>query len=303
MHPEDRKENLQQIQLALKGESEFNTEFRIIWNDRSIHYIKAVATVQRDESGNAVRMIGTNWDITKEKEAEAQKLRARQLELKNRELEQFAYVASHDLQEPLRTVLGFVQILKRNLKDKLDGKSLEYMDFISESAIRMNQLIKALLEYSQIGINQQFTLVNCESLIKNILHDLDAQISETGAIFEIGGLPKVQGYQVELRMLFQNLISNALKFRKKDSTPLIKISAERQSDKWLFSIKDNGIGIDPCQQERIFTIFQRLHARTDFEGTGIGLAHCQKVVELHGGTIGVESTPGEGSRFYFTIPA
>ena len=241
-------------------------------------------------------------DITKEKEVERQKIRAKQLELKNKELEQFAYVASHDLQEPLRTVMGFVQLLKRNYQDKFDEKANKHLQFISEATIRMSQLIKALLDYSRIGRNRELSEVDCNVLVRQILEDLAAQFTDTQAECLIHPLPILPGFEVELRVLFQNLISNAIKFRQKEIRPHIEISAIRKEEYWEFCVSDNGIGIEDRHKEKIFVIFQRLHARDTYEGTGIGLAHCQKIVDLHGGKIWVESQPGIGSQFFFTIP-
>lgn len=302
IHPDDMDYVTQALTQALKGKKEYDTAFRVVWKDQSIHHIRALGTVQRDETGRAVRMIGTNWDITKEKEAEQQKIRARQLEIKNKDLEQFAYVASHDLQEPLRTVTGFAKLLERNYAKELDKNANEYLQFISEAALRMSELIKGLLAYSRIGINRELAWVEGKTLLQQALRDLQAQIEKSGAIIKVGKLPQLKGYPLELRVLFQNLISNAIKFRRKDVVPKIKIAAKEEKNAWVFSVKDNGIGIEAEHQEKIFAIFQRLHGRREYEGTGIGLAHCQKIVDLHGGKIWLESEFNKGSCFYFTIP-
>lgn len=302
LHPDDAESTRQSLLLALKGEAEYNTSFRICWKDQSVHYIRGSGTVHRDETGRAVRMLGANWDITKEKEAEQQKIRAKQLEIKNKDLEQFAYVASHDLQEPLRTLMGFATLLERNYAKQLDKNANEYLQFISEAALRMSELIKGLLAYSRIGINKELSIVDCQALLQQSLQDLKAQIDKSGATIKVGDLPRLKGYSVELRVLFQNLISNAIKFRKKEGIPSVKVSAKEEKNDWVFSVEDNGIGIESEHQEKIFAIFQRLHGRREYEGTGIGLAHCQKIVELHGGKIWLESEYHKGSIFYFTIP-
>lgn len=303
IHPDDMDYVTEALIQALKGKKEYDTAFRVVWKDQSVHHIRALGTVQRDEKGKAVRMIGTNWDITKEKEAEQQKIRAKQLEIKNKDLEQFAYVASHDLQEPLRTVIGFAKLLERNYAEQLDKNANEYLEFISEAALRMSALIKGLLEYSRIGINRELGWVDCQALLQQSLRDLQAQIDKSGARIKVGKLPQqLKGYSIELRVLFQNLISNAIKFRRKDVVPKIKITAKEEEKAWVFSVKDNGIGIEAEHQEKIFAIFQRLHGRREYEGTGIGLAHCQKIVDLHGGKIWLESEFNKGSCFYFTIP-
>jgi PAS domain S-box-containing protein len=299
--PEDVAFFEKMINWQISNEKAFTTEFRIQRTDGVIRYIKAVASVQRDETGTVLSMIGANWDITQEKEAEQERIRARQLELRNRELEQFAYVASHDLQEPLRTVISFVGLLKRGYQDKLDERANEYIQFVVSASSRMSQLIKGLLEYSRIGANRELTLVNCQALVQQIINDLSSQINSTQATITVDPLPLVKGYETELRMLFQNLISNAIKFRKADQHPLIHVGVQEDKKQWVFSVKDEGIGIDPVYRNQIFVLFQRLHGRDKYEGTGIGLAHCQKIVDLHGGNIWVESEPNKGSTFFFSI--
>jgi PAS domain S-box-containing protein len=227
--------------------------------------------------------------------------RTAELELKNKELEQFAYVASHDLQEPLRTTTGFVDALRKQYKGKLDEHADLYLSYIAQSSDRMKTLIKDLLDYSRIGREKQFIPVDGNALLKEVLADLDKVIRENQAVIKAEKLPEVMAFPTELKLLFQNLISNSIKFRKPGETPCITIGVEKDNGFWHFAVKDNGIGIDPRHQDRIFIIFQRLHNRTDYEGSGIGLAHCKKIVELHGGKIWVASTLGEGSTFFFTL--
>lgn len=229
-------------------------------------------------------------------------LRTVELELKNKELEQFAYVASHDLQEPLRTTSSFVELLREKCYGKLDGEADQFIDYIIQSSDRMRTLINDLLEYSRIGRKISLQVVNCNTILSEVLADLDNAIREQQAVITTGDLPVINGYATELKQLFQNLISNSVKFRKKDILPQIHISAVKKQHNWEFSISDNGIGIEERHMERIFVIFQRLHTRSEYEGSGIGLSHCKKIVELHGGKIWVKSTPGQGSTFYFTIP-
>ena len=227
------------------------------------------------------------------------------LELKqqNKELAQFAYITSHDLQEPLRTINSFVGLVRDGYADKLDEDGAEYLEYISEAAVRMSLMIKSLLEHSRIGHQWVLTSVDCNDMLESIQKDLASSIAEVGAEFDIGKLPQLTGSTTELRMLFQNLISNAIKFRMNDNVPKISISADKEPGFWKFSLRDNGIGIQDEFKEEIFTIFRRLHARDRYEGAGIGLAHCQKIVNLHGGKIWVDSQPGKGSTFYFTIPS
>jgi hypothetical protein len=227
--------------------------------------------------------------------------RTGELERKNKELEQFAYVASHDLQEPLRTTTGFVEALRKQYRGMLDVHADRYLDYIAQSSDRMKTLIKDLLDYSRIGREKQFVPVDCNAMLNEVLTDLQTVIHESGAVVVSGGLPVVNAFPTELKLLFQNLISNSIKFRKPGMPPAIDIHAEKENGYWKFAVRDNGIGIDPSHQDRIFIIFQRLHNRSDYEGSGIGLAHCKKIVELHGGEIWVESAAGKGSTFYFTI--
>lgn len=225
-----------------------------------------------------------------------------ELEEKNKELEQFAYVASHDMQEPLRTISGFVELLQHQYQGKLDDKADKYLNFMAQSSDRMKVLIKDLLEYSRIGRKKELGEVDCNKILNEVLGDLGAAITEADAEISSQVLPVINGYPTEIKQLFQNLIINAIKFSKKNSSPQIKISAENIKGYWQFSFADNGIGIEEKYNERIFEIFQRLHTRTEYEGSGIGLSHCKKIVELHKGKIWVESTPGKGSIFYFTLP-
>ncbi|TND10212.1 MAG: sensor histidine kinase and response regulator of a two component complex [Bacteroidetes bacterium] len=220
---------------------------------------------------------------------------------KNEELEQFAYIASHDLQEPLRTTSSYVALLSKEIGDTLEGRSLLYLDHISKSTDRMRTLITGLLEYSRIGKEKHREMTDCNQLVADLLVDLDTVIKENKARITVRPLPAFSVYPTELKQLFQNLITNALKFRKKETAPEIEIAATEENRHWKFSVKDNGIGIEPEFYEKIFIIFQRLHTRKEFEGNGIGLAHCKKIAELHEGHLWVESNPGAGSTFYITI--
>ena len=235
--------------------------------------------------------------------------RTNQLEIINRELsfqikeiEQFTYIASHDLQEPLRTLTNFAHLIKEEYAGKLDEDGNKYIEFISNSAARMRALVTDILEYSLLGKEAVLTTVDCNKIVSEVLDDMAESIEASKANITFQKLPGLKGYETELRLLFQNLINNAIKFRGKEIQPEIRISAKNQPGEWLFVIEDNGIGIEAKDREKIFTIFKRTHNRSEFEGTGIGLAHCKKIVELHGGRIWVESTPGVGSTFLFIIP-
>ena len=263
-----------------------------------------------DDQGNFAGSLAMVTDITKRKygeelilQSEARlDLKNKELERKNTELEQFAYVASHDLQEPLRTTSSFVKILQKQYQGKLDEKADQYLRFIVDSSDRMKVLINDLLDYSRIGVKHALQPVDCSRIINDVIADLDTAIKDSGTLLCIGDLPVINGYPTEIKQLFQNLTINAIKFRKQGITPHVNISAAIVDNHWQFAFNDNGIGIDEAHYNRIFIIFQRLHTRTEYLGSGIGLSHCKKIVELHHGKIWVQSTPGEGSTFYFTIP-
>lgn len=252
---------------------------------------------QEDTLGKAIITMRENL-----KKGEANlEIKNRELERKNKELEQFAYVASHDLQEPLRTISSFVKLIDQEYKGKLDDKADKYLSYIVHSSDRMRTFITDLLEYSRIGSEKKMATIDCNIVLKEVLADLEVAIQETGAEIRVGLLPVISAHPTEIKQLFHNLVFNAIKFRKKDMAPRINISARTESDSWQFSVADNGIGIDKTHHSRIFIIFQRLHTRNEYPGSGIGLSHCKKIVELHRGKIWLESEPGKGSIFYFTI--
>jgi len=252
------------------------------------------------------KSVGRVWsfrDITKRQRAEeVLKKTADKLARSNADLKQFAYAASHDLREPLHSIAGFVKLLERRYKGKLDEKADEFIGYIIDGVKRMDMLIHDLLEYSRVEAKgKDFGPVNCSVALQEAVNNLHSAIEESGAELTYDLLPTVIADASQLSRLFQNLISNAIKFRGNE--PLkISISGQQKGDKWIFSVKDSGIGIDPQFFERIFLIFQRLHTREEYPGTGIGLAICKKIIENHGGRIWVESEPGKGSTFYFTLP-
>ncbi|XZN92430.1 MAG: ATP-binding protein [Microcoleus sp.] len=219
----------------------------------------------------------------------------------NAELEQFAYVASHDLQAPLATIASYAQLLEKRYQEQLDSQANKFIGNIVQGCTRMQALIDDLLEYSRVGRSHKpFKPTNCNQVLEQALANLQGVIRDTQAVVSYGELPVVNGEISQLVQLFQNLVGNAIKYRKNEP-PAISISVCKQHDHWLFSVADNGIGIARQHQERIFQIFQRLHTQKEYSGTGIGLAICQKIVELHGGRIWVNSEPGQGSIFYFTL--
>ena len=220
----------------------------------------------------------------------------------NAELEQFAYVATHDLQEPLRAVASCVQLLQKRYEGQLDARADEFITHAVDGTKRMQTLINDLLAYSRISTHAQiFASTNCELVVHEALANLMVAIQESGAVITRDKLPMVNGDATQLTQLFQNLVGNALKFRG-DRPSKIHIGAERENGDWRFSVADNGIGMEPQYFERVFLVFQRLHTRKEYQGTGIGLAICKKVVERHGGRIWAESEPGQGATFWFTIP-
>lgn len=241
----------------------------------------------------------------KQKIAELEKaLEEKNIEIKrlNGEIQQLTYVASHDLQEPLRMVSTFTKLLEKNYKDKLDDKAKEYIFFASDGALRMQALIEDLLLYSRVGTKgKPFEPTDCNEVINKTLSYLQILIKEKNAKISYEHLPNVNADYSQFIQLFQNLITNAIKFNE-NKIPEIKIQATQKDKEWLFSVSDNGIGIDKQFSERVFLMFQRLHTYKEYPGTGIGLAICKKIVERHGGKIWVESEIGKGSIFYFTIP-
>ena len=227
---------------------------------------------------------------------------SKELEQNNKELNNFTSIAAHDLRAPLRAISGFAGLLQKHYKNKLDAEAEEYISYIVDGTERMNQLINNLLEYARVG-TRKISLVpeDCNIILEKTLANLMLEITESGAVITAASLPTVSGDSTQLIQLFQNLIGNAIKYSNK--TPHIHISAERKNGEWLFRVSDNGIGIDSNQFQRIFEIFQRLHTRDQYSGTGIGLAICKKIVERHGGRIWVESETDKGSSFLFTLPA
>jgi light-regulated signal transduction histidine kinase (bacteriophytochrome) len=223
------------------------------------------------------------------------------LTAKNEELNHFAYIASHDLQEPLRTVDNFIEVFKEDYGDKLDDKAHQYFDFINGATGRMKGLITGLLNYSRLGKSRGAEPIKLNELLEGVKGNLAAAIKAKIAELHIGEMPKVVCMKTETALLFQNLINNAIKYTAANVRPKVTVLAQEMEDRWQFSVADNGIGIAVIHQSKIFNMFSRLHGDGEYQGQGIGLAFCKKIVELHGGSIWVESAPGQGSTFYFTI--
>jgi light-regulated signal transduction histidine kinase (bacteriophytochrome) len=255
------------------------------------------------ESAEGILVTAAIRDITTRKKAEANLLnKMDELNRSNEELGQFAYIASHDLQEPLRMVASYTQLLSRRYKGKLDADADEFIAFAVDGAGRMQRLIQDLLAFSRVGTKgQDLVDISSEDAFQTAIANLRGAIEDSGALVTHDPLPSVLADEMQLIQLFQNLVGNAIKYQA-PGIPRIHISAARNgSKKWIFSVKDNGLGIDPQYFERIFGMFQRLHKREEFAGTGIGLAICKKIVERHGGSISVESQPGQGSTFRFAL--
>ena len=295
----DRKKGLPEklLQQAIRF-GKIDSEGWRVRKDGSTFWASIVITAIHDDTGNIIGFTKLTKDLTDRKLVED----VRQLAQKNKELEQMVYITSHDLQEPLSSITGFANLLEQNYEELLDEEGCRYLHYLTESCTRMSKLIKALLDYSLIGRERKLEQVDCNRLISEVSDNLYHTIHENNATILFDNLPTIDANAVELELLFQNLIGNAIKFHKNDVPPEITIKASKQQNVWKFSVSDNGIGIEEKFQEKIFNIFQRLHNKSEFDGTGIGLAHCKKIVSLYGGKIWVESVPGRGSTFHFTLP-
>jgi PAS domain S-box-containing protein len=294
VHPDDRGRVEQRFENAFEtGTWEF--ECRIIRADGGRRWIAAQGEFYFDE-GEPVRAVGIVQDVTERREYQ------QKLEKSNKRLERFAYAASHDLQEPLRMVTSYLQLIEGRYDDELDDDGREFIEFAVDGAERMRKMINSLLEYSRVETQgDQFEPIDLDDVIVDVREDLQIQIEETDVEITTRELPCIQGDVSQVRLVFQNLISNAITYSD-DSSPRIHIGADRQGQRWVLSIQDDGVGIESDDQERIFDVFERVHTNEEYEGTGIGLALCERIVERHSGEIWVESEPGEGSTFSFTLP-
>ncbi len=303
LHPDDKARVFEAVREHFEQKMPYQIEFRMREKSGEYRWILARGQAIWDETGKAMRMAGSHTDISDRKLAEQQLLQlADELRRSNQELEQFAYVASHDLQEPLRAVTSYTQLLSQRYQGNLDAKADKWLAYIIDGATRMQQLINDLLAYSRVGTKgKELEPTDCSAVLDRTLANLQVAIAEKNATVTRDSLPVVMGDEGQLVQLFQNLIGNAIKFCREDM-PIVQISAVQKDSEWLFAVRDNGIGIEPEYAERIFIIFQRLHSRRDYAGTGIGLAICKRIVERHGGRIWVESQLGEGATFYFTFP-
>lgn len=312
VHPDDYQlvqDNLNNL-LITEEKTYFEIEYRFLKADDSYAFVLDKGSVIRDKNGKPVRLVGAMQDISDRKRFEAELIRlnetlkkhAYDLEISNKDLEQFAYVASHDLQEPLRMITSFLGLIEKKYNAILDEKGRLYIHHAVDGARRMRQIILDLLEFSRVGnITEPKIWVESGSLVEEVILFNQKIIKEKKAILHVGKLPKIFCHSSPVVQLFQNLISNAIKYQRPDTIPEVWIEGEDKGDSWEFSIGDNGIGIEMEYQTKIFIIFQRLHQKEQFSGTGIGLAICKKIAEIHGGKIWVESSPQNGSIFFFSI--
>jgi PAS domain S-box-containing protein len=304
LHPDDREWVIAEDERTDRTGDPFSVEYRQIAKDGSVVWIRDEAVLVRDPDGRPLYWQGVQYDVTESKEASAELERqARELERSNEELEQFAYIASHDLQEPLRMVSSYTQLLARRYGDKLDEDAREFIGYAVDGAERMHTLINDLLRFSRVETRgREFVPTDLGWVLEAALANLRVAVEESGAQVTWDAMPTVRGDEVQLVQLFQNLVGNAIKFRREEP-PRVHVGVRKEGAWWEISVRDNGIGIDEPYVDRIFVIFRRLHGKSEYQGTGIGLAICKKIVERHGGRIWVESRPGVGSTFLFTLPA
>ncbi|MGB8375315.1 MAG: ATP-binding protein [Salegentibacter sp.] len=312
VHPDDLEEALKDLHASLDSPEidRWQWEYRMFRTNGNIADVMERGHIIRNNEGKAVRMIGAIRDISQLKENERTlkqlnsdlKLRADELMLLNKELEEFAYIASHDLQEPLRMVTAFLSQLQKKYEGELDDKAQQYIHFAYDGAIRMRQIILDLLTYSRAGRNElKIEKIDLNKLMEHITGLCYEAIQEKKAEVNWKNLPVIYSSKTPLQQVFLNLLGNALKYSKTEEPPVINIAVEEKNSEWIFSISDNGIGIDSDFHEKIFVVFQRLHRREEFSGTGIGLAICKKIIERLGGSIWLESSEGAGSTFYFSL--
>jgi light-regulated signal transduction histidine kinase (bacteriophytochrome) len=297
IHKDDRERFDNAWAESVHNGQPFNLEYRL-WERKENRWRWFIgrSVAVRDSAGQIVKWFGTATDFDEQKRTEEELRRA------NQDLEQFAYSASHDLQEPLRSIKIYGDLLKKRYRDKLDGQALEFCDYMHAGATRMEALVTDLLAYTQATrVDGSAEEIDTNEAMDAALSNLSRAIAESGAEITRERLPSVHVHGTHCKQVFQNLIGNAIKYRKPDCTPLVHVSAQRQDGFWLFSVRDNGIGIEPEYKEHIFGVFKRLHS-DEYSGTGIGLAICQRIVERYHGRIWVESTPGEGSTFFFALP-
>ncbi len=303
-------ERLHKIHNSHRSSFHANPQIRPMGMGRDLHAVTksgkeisieiGLTPISKSE-GNFV--LASIIDITERKRnEEALKLYTKRIEDKNKELEQFTYIASHDLREPLNSITSLITYILHDEEYKGNKELYKLLSFIDQSSTRMVALVEGLLDFTRLGKNAELVFVDLNELLNSVLSDLASIMKKKNCKVNVDSLPKIRVYELEIRLLFQNLIVNAIKYSKEHVPPEIEINARQENSHWIFSVKDNGIGIPSDQFEKVFLLFQRLHGRNEYEGVGIGLAHCRKIIELHDGVIWVESEVDKGSIFYFSIP-
>lgn len=297
VHEDDKAELITRWQKSVASGEPYHLEARFRRQDGVFRWYVVRGLPIRDEAGAIVRWVGASTDIHEQKQVQEELRRV------NADLEQFAYSASHDLQEPLRSVKIYSELLNMRYRQNLDGQALEFLDYLRTGASRMETLVRDLLTYTEATrLDKPPEPTDANDALHTALANLAGAISESGAQIEITPLPSLPIHGTHLQLLFQNLVSNAIKYRRLGTPPVLNITAKREKSQWLFAVSDNGIGIESEYKERIFGLFKRLHTGDEYSGTGIGLAVCQRIVDRYHGRIWVESVPGEGSTFYFRLP-
>jgi PAS domain S-box-containing protein len=298
VHPDDRAQMASRWQHCVAEGLAFEAEARLRRKDGAFRWFVIRSVPVKDVDGRVVRWFGASTDIDEQKRIEAELRRV------NQDLEQFAYSASHDLQEPLRSIKIYGELLTTRFGARLDGQASEFLEYLRSGASRMEMLVRDLLTYTQVGkLNAPAESVDTNIILHSTLSDLSQAIAESGATVTYGELPSLRVHSTHIHQLFQNLISNAIKYRRPGCPPVVDVGAQKQEGYWTFSVRDNGIGIEDEYKEHVFALFKRLHTNDEYSGTGIGLAVCQRIVERYQGRIWVESEPGRGSTFKFAIPA
>ncbi|AFZ66615.1 sensor histidine kinase [Deinococcus peraridilitoris] len=297
VHPEDRAAFLREVARVVETGDAFRLEFRLVRKDGSVRDVEDEGYFMRDDQEQVTRLVGLVKDVTERRQTLAALRRS------NAELEQFAHIASHDLQAPIRAVTSFADVLARRYGAQVDERGQMYLRQIAENGEHMKRLLDDLLTYSRVTSEQRpFVQVNANLIFDAVVSRLAPETEALGAQVTREDLPTVLADAQQLDQLLQNLVSNALKYRREGVAPVVRLTARRDGMAWRFALRDNGIGIEHQYFERIFQMFQRLHGRGQFEGTGVGLAVCQKIVARHDGRLWVESSPGKGSTFLFTLP-
>ena len=299
LHPDDRRRTKEMWYAAVDSGTPYNIEYR--FRDRTEsqwRWFMGRALPVRDSTGHIVKWFGTCTDIDEQKRVQDQLRQA------NQDLEQFAFSASHDLQEPLRSVKVYSELLNKRYAGRLDGEALKFLQFVNAGSTRMQTLVRDLLTYTQATrVEERPVAFDANEALKAALANLSDAVASSGAKIAAGPLPSLPVSGTHLQQLFQNLVGNAIKYRSPQRQCTVRVEAERQGGYWLFSVADNGIGIEPEYKENIFGLFKRLHSANEYSGTGIGLAICQRIVDRYHGRVWVESEPGRGSTFRFILPA